>query len=181
MRALSITKVVALVLFVGACSGGGGATNPGSGSIDPPTNLSYPDAGSLYFLGAADLALTPTITGQVDLWRVAPALPPGVEIDAVTGVIQGPATATSPTTTYNVTAGNDGGAITVQVSFRTVRAANWAYTANVIDSTISAFAVEAATGLLHYAGNYRDAAARPGPVVRRTESGNTAIRSPNVR
>jgi 6-phosphogluconolactonase (cycloisomerase 2 family) len=163
MRTLSSTKIVALLLFVGACSGGGGATNPGSGSIDPPTNLSYPDAGSLYFLGAADLALTPTITGQVDLWRVAPALPPGVEIDAVTGVIQGPATATSPTTTYNVTAGNDGGAITVQVSFRTVRAANWAYTANVIDSTISAFAVEAATGLLHYAGNYRDAAARPGP------------------
>ena len=163
MRSRSISKTVALLLFVGSCSGGGGAPGPGSGSTDPPTNLSYPGAADLYFLGTADLTLVPTITGQVDLWRVAPTLPPGVEIDAATGIIQGPAKAVSPTTTYTVTASNDGGSITAQVTFRTVRAANWAYTANVIDNTISAFAVEASTGLLHYAGNYRDSASRPGP------------------
>ena len=163
MRYRSIAEAVALLLFVGACSGGGGASGADSGSTDPPSNLSYPGAGSYYFLGVADLTLAPKVTGQVDLWRVVPSLPPGVEIDAATGIIQGPATAISPTTTYIVTAGNDGGAVSTQVTFRTVRAANWAYTANVIDNTISAFAVEASTGLLHHAGNYRDSAARPGP------------------
>lgn len=163
MRTRSTSKALVLLLFAGACSGGGGGPAPGNGSTDAPANLSYPDARGLYFLGGEDLTLTPTVTGQVDLWRVAPMLPAGVELNATTGIIQGPATATSPATTYSVTASNDGGSITVQLDFRTVRAANWAYTANISDNTISAFAVEASTGLLHHAGNYKDSAARPGP------------------
>ncbi|HIF41083.1 MAG TPA: hypothetical protein EYQ74_08290 [Planctomycetes bacterium] len=163
MPSTSTPITAALLLFLGACSGGGGAPGPGSGSTEPPSNLSYPGAESYYFLGTADLTLAPTITGQVDLWRIVPALPTGVDIDTATGIIQGPATAVSPTTTYSVTASNDAGNVTAQLTFSTVRAANWAYTANIIDNTISAFAVEASTGLLHYAGNYRDYAARQGP------------------
>ncbi len=114
-------------------------------------------------MGGSELPEWPVVQGIVDSWRVIPPFPNGITLNAITGAIEGSPKASSPLSTYTVTAANPGGSTSTQVSFKTLRPASWAFTANVIDSTISAFGVEAESGQLHYAGTYRDNAARSGP------------------
>jgi hypothetical protein len=79
-----------------------GLTGPSALKYSGPTTL---------LIGTA-VTLTPTVTGAVTSWSVQPALPAGLSIDPVTGVISGTPTAANSSTKYTITATNAGGTAT---------------------------------------------------------------------
>ena len=69
------------------------------------------------FTTGVPVTLTPTSTGgTATQWATTPALPAGLSIDPITGVIQGTPTAVSAAATYQVVAQNSGGQITAGLS-----------------------------------------------------------------
>ncbi|HEV2423308.1 MAG TPA: putative Ig domain-containing protein [Terriglobia bacterium] len=94
----------ALLLLSGCGSG------PTSITIQPPSRLTYTTSAALYTAGTSIPANNPTCTGgPVSSYSVEPALPPGLGLNARTGVITGTPTAVSTTGTYTVTASNSAG------------------------------------------------------------------------
>jgi hypothetical protein len=98
-----------LVMLLSACGGGSG------GPPTPPSGLSYPAPASID-VGAA-VQWSPTVTGNVSAYAVAPALPGGLALDAASGVISGAATAAADSASYVVTASNAGGSTTATLTF----------------------------------------------------------------
>jgi uncharacterized repeat protein (TIGR01451 family) len=98
-----------------------------------PTGLKYqtPDA---YTKGVAISPLVPTVNGGgVSNFGINPTLPPGLSIDALTGVIGGTPTAVSAATNYTVTATNTGGSAVfeVNITVNDIPPANLSYTTPV--------------------------------------------------
>jgi|GEM_PF-515708 len=79
-----------------------------------PAALSYPSP-NLFNVGTTIANLTPTVNGNVTNYTVAPALPDGLSIDPVSGIISGTPTTITATATYTVTATNSGGNVTYEV------------------------------------------------------------------
>ena len=106
-----------LILVVTAgCGGGGGSGGPPPPPPTPaPTGFSYPSP-QIYPRGTAIAPLNPAITGVVINYSSSPALPPGLVIDAHTGIISGTPTAAQPSADYTITAANSGGSATFSVS-----------------------------------------------------------------
>ncbi len=97
---------------VTATNSGGDTTASLSITVNdvPPSNLSYSAPTAVYTEGTAIIANLPTSSGgNVVSYSVAPSLPPGLVLDASTGIISGTPTAIAPAATYTVTAGNSGG------------------------------------------------------------------------
>jgi hypothetical protein len=84
-----------------------------------PSALSYPQSG-LLTVNVAMSPLSPTVTGTVTSYTVAPALPAGITINPGTGVISGTPLAVSPATSYLISAQNAGGAATFSMSLAVV-------------------------------------------------------------
>lgn len=82
----------------------------------PPTDLRYVAATPIYPTHR-DLKLAPTVSGQVDAFLVDPSLPEGLSLDPKSGVISGMPTAVAPSTTYKVTAKNDTGETSTELTF----------------------------------------------------------------
>jgi hypothetical protein len=82
----------------------------------PPSDLSYTPDWQTGTVGTAIAQMIPSITGTATLYSVSPALPAGLLIDAVTGIISGTPTAVSGVDTYTVTASNTGGSTTAEVT-----------------------------------------------------------------
>jgi hypothetical protein len=106
-----------LILIVTAsCGGGGGSgTPPPPPAVPAPTGFSYPSP-QIYPLGIAIAPLNPAITGVVTSYSSSPALPPGLVLDAHTGIITGTPTAAQPSAAYMITAANSAGSATFSVS-----------------------------------------------------------------
>jgi len=81
--------------------------------LEPPNNLTYnPDAVQAFFR-ETEIDIQPAISGGVVAqFSIAPALPEGLTIDPVTGVISGIPWITSAETPYTITAENEGGLTT---------------------------------------------------------------------
>lgn len=78
-------------------------------SIPAPTSFSYANSPYIYIVGLPITSLNPTVTGTVTSYTISPALPTGLSLSGVTGVISGiPATAQTATN-YIVTASNSSG------------------------------------------------------------------------
>ncbi len=84
-----------------------------------PSNLSY-TAESAFTINNQIVPLSPTVTGQVISYSIAPALPDGLSIDSGTGIISGTPTTLSPLTAYTVTASNATGFTTAPLHIEVI-------------------------------------------------------------
>ncbi len=82
--------------------------------VEAPHALSYSTNPAVYEIRAPIQDNVPQSLGSpVTSYSISPALPPGLALDAVTGIISGSPTAAASTTNYTVTARNDGGFATI--------------------------------------------------------------------
>ena len=81
----------------------------GSPSVPAPSGLTYPVGTIAATVGQAIATDTPSVTGNVTSWSVAPALPAGITLNTATGAIAGIPAATSSKAVYSVTAANSTG------------------------------------------------------------------------
>ncbi|MFZ0703794.1 MAG: choice-of-anchor D domain-containing protein [Candidatus Acidiferrales bacterium] len=112
-RVLQRLLFIVLMSCVAICVGCGG----GSSSSIPvaPSGLSYPSPSSAT-VGTAITPLSPAVTGTITTYSVTPALPPGLSLNATTGVISGTPTASTVEATYSITASNAAGSTAFDLS-----------------------------------------------------------------
>ncbi len=94
--------LICLTLLVAACNGGGHA-------VLPPAAFSYNGSNAFPAIVGVAISLTPTVTGTVDSYSVTPALPRGLSLSGLDGVITGTPASASTQTRYTITASNAGG------------------------------------------------------------------------
>ena len=82
----------------------------------PPASVTYPDPVAVYEEGTPIDPNVPTVVGVATSWSATPPLPPGLVLDASTGVISGTPSAPAPQTDHVVTAANAAGVTTTQVT-----------------------------------------------------------------
>lgn len=103
---------------VTAANSGGSTTS--SVQIDvkiaSPSSLAYSVSTIIATIGVAITPDTPAVSGTVSSYAVSPALPAGLAIDSTSGIISGAPTATSPQTSYTVTATNSSGSTTATIA-----------------------------------------------------------------
>lgn len=86
-----------------------------------PTALAYLINPAIYIQGTAISANNPTSSGGVVLsYAILPALPAGLTLNPVTGVISGTPSEVSPAASYSVTATNTGGSTSTLLSITVV-------------------------------------------------------------
>jgi uncharacterized repeat protein (TIGR01451 family) len=86
-----------------------------------PAGLNYATPAPIFTIGQAATPDAPFSTGGTPTsYAIAPALPDGLTIDAMAGVISGTPTMLSPGASYTVTASNTGGSTTAVVTITVV-------------------------------------------------------------
>jgi hypothetical protein len=79
----------------------------------PPSGLFYSVNPATYNQNQAIAPNTPSVTGTITRWSVSPALPTGLVLDTLTGIISGtPTTSTTSYADFTVTASNAAGSTT---------------------------------------------------------------------
>src|SRR5690606_36619863 len=79
-----------------------------------PSALAY-NPPNTFTVGSAIVALNPSVSGSVSNYSVSPALPDGLSIDPISGIISGTPTTVTATASYTVTATNSGGSVSFDV------------------------------------------------------------------
>ncbi|WP_159082925.1 kelch repeat-containing protein [Burkholderia mayonis] len=106
-----LVLVLLLVAFLAAC--GGSDLHP---TVSPPAGLNYSVPAVVYDKGAPIIPNLPHSSGgSITKYSVLPALPSGLALDPVTGVISGTPSAATPVTVYVVTGSNSAGSVTARV------------------------------------------------------------------
>ena len=122
--ALFLTAISLLILS--ACVGVSRSVSPTQLPTQPPATLTYAASISVYTQGVAITANSPTVTGgAVASYSVTPPLPPGIVLNAATGVITGTPIKPKALDIYTVTAENDAGSTTAPVTITVEVAAPW--------------------------------------------------------
>lgn len=106
MRTLG--SVMCMILAVVDC----GCKGP---TISPPTDFFYNGLMPFPAVAGEAIALTPAVVGRIDSYSVVPALPPGLWLDRLTGVVSGTPTTTSAPRVYTITAINTAGSATFRL------------------------------------------------------------------
>jgi Putative Ig domain len=84
--------------------------------FDAPTNLEYSKNPATYTVGKTITDNTPSNDdGRIVIYSITPALPAGLKLSPLTGIIYGKPTVASPTTTYTVTGTNPVGSTTASL------------------------------------------------------------------
>jgi len=86
-------------------------------NVLPPSGLTYPSADDVYTMGEAVL-WTPQLEGGANRFSVEPALPKGLELDEVSGIVSGSPEEVAERCDYTFTVSNEGGETSTTVSFR---------------------------------------------------------------
>ena len=81
-----------------------------------PAALSYSTTSAVYTAGAVIAENVPTVTGTVISWSIDPALPAGLTLNTVTGVISGTPENIQSSVEYTITASNTGGSATANIT-----------------------------------------------------------------
>ncbi len=118
MKYFSCLLGLLLAILLSACGGSGGSGGgAGSGGVGTPSALSYSTSAPVYTVGVAITTNSPSSSGgAVTSYAVSPALPAGLSLNTVTGVISGTPSSASAATNYTVTASNAGGSATTTLS-----------------------------------------------------------------
>jgi len=114
-----LASAATTVYTVTATNSGGSATANLSLTVNdlPPTGLSYAFPTSIYTVGTAIAANSPSHGGGVvSLYSVSPALPAGLDLNASTGVVSGLPSVPATVAVYTITAANGGGSTTFGLS-----------------------------------------------------------------
>jgi len=106
---------------VGSGTGGSGTGGSGTGgAIAAPSGLQYTASDNFgHIFGEVGQLFgpdRPIVIGTVNAYSVMPALPAGLTLDPTTGVISGTPLASTPESTYTITASNEAGATTVTLN-----------------------------------------------------------------
>jgi PQQ-like domain/Putative Ig domain len=110
--------MLAFTLMLAMLTGCGGSGSSGpSAPTGPvaPSGLSYTSP-QTYTVGVAISPLSPTVTGTVTSYSIAPSLPAGLSIDATTGQITGTPIEQAAAAVTEITALNDGGSTTFELT-----------------------------------------------------------------
>jgi hypothetical protein len=92
-----------------------------SAQLLPPAALAYSDASIVYALGQAVAPDRPQYSGgDPALFSVSPALPAGLTLDPLTGVISGTSSAVQASAAYTVTATNTAGSTTTTIAIAVI-------------------------------------------------------------
>ncbi|NSX06113.1 Kelch repeat-containing protein [Cupriavidus gilardii] len=95
-------------------------------AIVAPAGLAYSLPVALYVAGEAIVPNAPVVTGGAAAsFTIDPALPPGLSLNAQSGVIAGTATTVQPEAMYTITAANRAGSTTAQVRIAVTARGNW--------------------------------------------------------
>jgi len=138
-----IGPLAALALALAACSGGSG----GSKGPLPPGDIVYAHNPAILPVGLETTPDTPTCSGEVTGWSIAPQLPAGLELDGASGTISGTPTELAERSLYTVTARGPGGEAEVDLDLTVARPAAFALAGGLADDTLSVLALDPATGL----------------------------------
>lgn len=117
------TALSAITTYTVTASNGGGSNSTTIYITVNPTApvISYTPSSNNFIVGAAITTWTPTNTGGSSTsWSIGPALPAGLIFNTTTGAISGTPTAVSATTTYTISADNDGGVGTTSITITCV-------------------------------------------------------------
>ena len=121
---VAVTAVTSTASYtVTATNSGGSTTTSVSITVNDaaPMSLAYLSNPATYTQGTAIPNNTPTNSGgAVVSYSVLPALPAGLTLNPVTGVISGTPTAVTPASSYSVTATNTGGSTSTLLSITVV-------------------------------------------------------------
>ncbi|MBI1753541.1 MAG: C39 family peptidase [Acidobacteria bacterium] len=107
--------VLALILAGLALHCGGGGSSQEHSAPAVSLRLSYPPGPTVAYVGQPMTVLTPAVQGTATAWSVAPALPPGLNLDPSQGFVSGTPTAPAAQASYVVTARN--GTVSASASF----------------------------------------------------------------
>lgn len=141
---LLLLMCLCLVSLLSACGGDDDddkqAPSP-TPTLQAPAGLSYGMSSVVYELGKPIVPNRPSASGgTVERYSIAPALPAGLLLDAVTGVISGTPTTVVPSTVHVVKAENGAGSATtrVQIEVRnaTVAPSQLAYRESAVVYTV---------------------------------------------
>ena len=91
----------------------GGGFTP---SLPAPSALSYAGSPYVYTAGLSIPSLTPAVTGTVSEYSISPALPTGLILNTITGVISGIPTTPVTNASYTITATNSTGSTTATIT-----------------------------------------------------------------
>jgi hypothetical protein len=107
---------------VTATNGGGSGSTTINITVNPNAPvISYTPSSNNFIVGSAITTWTPTNTGGASTsWSIGPALPSGLIFNTTTGAISGTPTGVSATTTYTISADNDGGVGTTSITISCV-------------------------------------------------------------
>jgi len=112
------TRVVGTANYIVTASNAGGSTTAQltiTVNDQPPSGLTYTVPSPIYTKGIAIANNSPTLSGggAVTSYTVTPALPSGLSLSLMTGVISGtPGVVVTPAANYTITASNTGGSTT---------------------------------------------------------------------
>ena len=129
------TPVAQATYIVTATNSGGSTTANLAITVKDvaPTNLLYTTSTAQYTKGTAIVPNFPSnLGGTVVSYAVSPALPAGLSLSTVTGMISGTPTTITATATYTVTATNTGGTASVglAITINDIAPTNLTYSAN---------------------------------------------------
>lgn len=110
---LSLALSAAAAVAASTQAGCGGSSPPPPPAVAAPADLGYAVNPAVYRRGTAIAENAPHSSGgAVAAYGVSPALPAGLSLDPVTGVLSGTPLAIAPQASYTVTATNAGGSAT---------------------------------------------------------------------